>query len=130
MTRGAERPSVSLARPAGLRRLVAALWDGIFGAPAARDRPDGGVEARLLGRRFNASSRAALFDAVGRERERLLTQLDQLHRNSINSVSGFSRVVDSSHGDARRLQDRLAVYSAFLGRLARELEAEAAESGR
>lgn len=127
MTRDAGPPAAL--RPGSLPRALATLWDTLFGAPAARDLPDGSVAVRLLGRRFSASSRAALFDSVGRERERLLAHLDQLHRNSITSVGGFSRVVDSYHGETRRLQDRVAVYSAFLGRLARELERAATENG-
>jgi hypothetical protein len=103
-------------------RVAVAVWDFVFGAPRARDLPDGGVTVRLMGRRFEASSRDVLFDTVVRERERLLITLGKVHEGAATRpLLGGARMADTYHRESQRLQDRIAVYSDFIGRLGREL---------
>lgn len=110
--------------PAGaIRRSAVWLWDIVFGPPRARYHDDGHTSVRLLGRRFEASSPGLLFDAVARERERLVVQLGRMHEGAAAAsfVAG-TRFSDTYHQQTRRLEDRIAFYSVFLGRLARDLD--------
>ena len=105
-----------------LRRLAAGAWDRLFGPPRVQELPDGSVCVRLLGRRFDATSREGLFDAVARERGRLLTSLAETHAHSgMRAMPSGRGVSDSYHQDTRRLEDRISLYGEFLGRLAKEL---------
>ena len=123
---GLSREAETASRPlSGLGRTAAKLWDLLLGPPRLRELPDGSVMVRLLGRRFEASGRGALFDAVARERERLLTQVGKMHEGAATRplVAG-ARFSDTHHHQTRRLEDRIGLYTAFLGRLARELESD------
>jgi hypothetical protein len=106
----------------GLRRAAAWLWDVLFGPPRPRYAEDGGASVKLLGRRFEASSPGALFDAVARERQRLVVQLGKMHEGAATRpfIAG-TRFSDTYHHQTRRLEDRIGFYSIFLGRLARDL---------
>jgi hypothetical protein len=118
--RGQEPASSPLS---GFRRTVAGIWDLVVGPPRYSHLPDGGVTVKLLGRRFQASTPDALFDAVARERERLLTQLGKLHEGAVTRpMMTGGRFSDTYHQQSRRLEDRIALYSAFLGRLGQELD--------
>lgn len=109
-----ERPSV--------RERAARLLDLIFGPPRLSERPDGSVTVRLLGRRFEASTPGALFDAVARERERLLLQVGKMHEGVAGRpIMPANRLADTYHFQTRRVEDRIALYTAFLGRMARDL---------
>jgi hypothetical protein len=109
-------------------RVAAFLWDRLFGPPRVTELPDGSVSVRLLGRRFDASSRGALFDSVARERERLLEQVSRLHEGAaMRPLVGGARFSDGYHRDTQRVQDRVGVYTDFLARLARELGLNGAE---
>ena len=111
-----------------LRRTAAVLWDRIFGPPRVHDRPDGGVTVRLMGRRFEAATRAGLFDVVAREREQLLAQVAEAHaRSGMRPFPVGRGLSDTYHQTTRRLEDRIGIYSAFLGRLAQELESGRAD---
>jgi hypothetical protein len=101
------------------------IVDAVFGPPRPRIRPDGSMSVRLLGRRFEASSGGALFDAVAREREKLLIQVGKMHEGAAGRpfFSG-SRLTDSYHFHTRRMEDRIALYTAFLGRMAKDLGLE------
>jgi hypothetical protein len=119
-----EKPSTAPAakRPAGVVRFAATLWDHVFGPPRVSELPDGSVTVRLLGRRFDASSREALFDAVARERGRLMEQVTKMHEGAaMRPLLGGTRFADGYHRDTQRVQDRVGVYTDFLARLAREL---------
>jgi len=88
-----------------------------------RELPDGSVSVRLLGRRFEASSPGALFDAVARERERLLVQVGKMHEGAASRpLIGGGRYSDTHHHQTRRMEDRVGLYTTFLGRLARDLD--------
>jgi len=104
---------------------VERLFDAVIGPPRPRAHPDGRITVRLLGRRFEASNEGALFDAVAHEREKLLVQLGKMHEGAATRpfFSG-SRLTDSYHFQTRRLEDRIALYTAFLGRMARDLGLE------
>ena len=122
-----DRPEAPRAasRPAreGLRRTAVGLWDRLFGPPRVRQLPDGCVCVRLLGRRFDAATHDGLFDAVARERERLLASVREMHeRSGMRAMPGGRGVSDSYHQATRRLEDRVSLYGEFLGRLARELQ--------
>jgi len=102
--------------------LARRAWDYLFGPPRIRSLPDGAVQVRLLGRVFEAADHDGLFDAVGRERERLLAAMSKLHEGAAGRPQlGFSRLGtgDLYQRDLQRLQDRLAAYNAFLGHLMR-----------
>ncbi len=118
-----ERPAVPDAKPRiGVLRIAVTLWDRLFGPPHVSEQPDGTVTVRLLGRRFDASSRGALFDAVARERARLLEQVTKMHEGAaMRPLLGGARFADGYHRDTQRVQDRVGVYTDFLARLAREL---------
>lgn len=113
---GAPEPS------SGLRRAAARLWDVLFGPPRPHYAEDGRASVKLLGRRFEAATPGSLFDSVARERERLVVQLGKMHEGAASSpfVSG-ARFSDTYHQQTRRLEDRIAFYSTFLGRLAKDL---------
>ena len=116
------RPAPPSPAPSTFRSTVVRVWDVLFGAPRVHDLPDGSVAVRLLGRRFEASSRGALFDAVARERERLLVQVGKMHEGAaIRPLIGGARLSDTHHHQTRRMEDRISLYTAFLGRLGREL---------
>ena len=104
---------------------VERLFDAVIGPPRPRVHPDGRITVRLLGRRFEASSEGALFDAVAHEREKLLVQLGKMHEGAATRpfFSG-SRLTDSYHFQTRRMEDRIALYTAFLGRMARDMGLE------
>ena len=107
---------------AGLRRAAAGLWDFLFGPPRVRELPDGTVTVRLLGRRFEAASRGSLFDAVARERQRLVVQLGKMHEGAATRpLLAGTRFSDTYHHQTRRLEDRIGFYTAFLGHMAKEL---------
>jgi hypothetical protein len=119
-----QRPPEEASIPAGgFRRSAARLWDVLFGPPRMQHLPDGGVGVKLLGRRFESSSPDLLFDSVARERERLVSQLGKMHEGAATKplVAG-TRFADSYHQQTRRIEDRIAFYSAFLGRLAKDLD--------
>jgi hypothetical protein len=101
------------------------VFDAVVGPPRPRAHPDGRITVRLLGRRFEASNEGALFDAVAHEREKLLVQLGKMHEGAATRpfFSG-SRLTDSYHFQTRRMEDRIALYTAFLGRMAREMGLE------
>lgn len=125
MALGTQQPDVESNGPArpGVLPLLARTWDFLFGPPKVRDLPDGSVSVRLLGRRFEASSRGALFDAVARERERLVQQVGKMHEGAASRpMLGGTRFTDTHHHQTQRMQDRVGLYTAFLGRLARELD--------
>ena len=120
--RAAVLPAAPRVRDALHRRAVV-LWDRLFGPPPVQELPDGGVCVRLLGRRFDAMTREGLFDVVARERERLLAGVAQMHaRSGMRAMSGGRAVSDSHHQATRRLEDRVSLYSEFLGRLAKDLD--------
>ena len=102
-------------------RTVAALWDFVFGPPRFQTRPNGSVNVRLLGRRFEAASPGALFDAVARERERLMIQVGQMHEGAARSHVSGVRFTDTYHQQTRRVEDRIGLYTAFLGKMAKEI---------
>lgn len=115
-------------RRPGALRLVAVLWDRLLGPPRVSELPDGSVTVRLLGRRFEASSRGALFDSVARERARLMDQVTKMHEGAaMRPLLGGTRFADGYHRDTQRVQDRVGVYTDFLARLARELGLDGAE---
>ncbi|MGD9893954.1 MAG: hypothetical protein AB7N70_04470 [Dehalococcoidia bacterium] len=107
----------------GLRRSAVWLWDTLFGPPRMTYLADNHVTVKLLGRRFEASSPGALFDAVAHERERLVVQLGKMHEGAATKplVAG-ARFSDSYHQQTRRIEDRIGFYSTFLGRLAKDLD--------
>ncbi|MGH2602315.1 MAG: hypothetical protein ACRDJ9_23385 [Dehalococcoidia bacterium] len=108
-----------------LLRAAAGVWDYLFGPPRMHTTPDGAVTARLLGRRFEAATPESLFDLVARERERLLIQVGRMHEGvAAGHVLGGSRFTDSYHHHTRRIEDRVALYTAFLGRMAKDLGIE------
>ena len=110
-------------RKAGRR--VAAGADYLFGPPRVREEADGSVSVRLLGRRFESATREGLFDAVGHERERLVEGMGKLHAGAaMRPLAGSPRMGDAYHREAVRLQDRIGLYSEFLGRLAKELDGD------
>jgi hypothetical protein len=103
-------------------RIVAAIWDRLFGPPRAQVTAEGTVAVRLLGRRFEAGTREGLFDSVCRERERLLEQISKMHEGAAHRpMLGMSRLSDSYHRDTQRIQDRVGLYTEFLGRLGKEI---------
>ena len=104
-------------------RALADLLDRLFGPPRVQELPDGTVAVRLLGRRFEAATRAGLFDAVVRKGERLLISVAKMHEGAAaRPLLAGGRFGDSYHQMTRRLEDRVALYSAFIGRLAKELD--------
>jgi hypothetical protein len=107
----------------GLRRSAFRLWDALFGPPRMTYIADNHVTVKLLGRRFEASTPGALFDAVARERERLVVQLGKMHEGAATKplIAG-ARFSDSYHQQTRRIEDRIGFYSTFLGRLAKDLD--------
>lgn len=110
---------------ATLRQRVVRLLDLIFGPPRPHERPDGGVAVRLLGRRFEASTPGALFDAVAREREKLIEQVARMHEGAAGrAIVPANRLADTYHFQTRRIEDRISLYTAFLGRMARDLDAD------
>jgi hypothetical protein len=116
-------PDVPNGAAAGFRRSAVRLWDALFGPPRMQRVAENHVTVKLLGRRFEASSPGALFDAVARERERLVIQLGRMHEGAATKplVAG-ARFSDSYHQQTRRIEDRIGFYSAFLGGLARDLD--------
>lgn len=125
MTGFSDRIGGDVARPTDQAGRIARWWDRLFGPPRWQFHADGSAEVRLLGRRFEASSPGALFDLVARERERLLVHVGRMHEGAATRplVAG-TRFADSYHLHTRRIEDRVAFYSAFLGRLARDLGIE------
>src|SRR5215211_172619 len=84
------------------------IFDAVFGPPRPQVRPDGSMSVRLLGRRFEASNGGALFDAVAREREKLLIQVSKMHEGAaLRPFFGGSRMSDSYHFHTRRMEDRI-----------------------
>ena len=117
-------PSPSTPPSGGMRLRQAAerVWDAVFGPPRARILPDGSASVRLLGRRFEASSPGALFDLVATERGKLLEQVGKLHEGAaVRPFIAGNRLTDSYHFQTRRMEDRAALYTAFLGRMAKDL---------
>jgi hypothetical protein len=108
---------------AGFRRSAYRLWDALFGPPRMQYVADNHLTVKLLGRRFEASSPGALFDAVARERERLVVQLGKMHEGAATKplIAG-ARFSDSYHQQTRRIEDRIGFYSTVLGRLAKDLD--------
>jgi hypothetical protein len=104
------------------RRRLAAFWDVLFGPPRPTVHPDGRVTVRLLGRRFEASDPGSLFDLVAHEREKLLAQVSKTHKGAaLRPTVGGNRLTDSYHFHTRRVEDRISLYTAFLGRMAKDL---------
>jgi hypothetical protein len=98
------------------------IFDAVFGPPRPQIRPDGSMSVRLLGRRFEASNGGALFDAVASEREKLLIQVGKMHEGAaVRPFYSGNRLTDSYHFHTRRMEDRVALYTAFLGRMAKDL---------
>jgi len=122
--RTAERADAESRTVAGVRLLHAAqrVWDALLGPPRHRLHDDGGASVRLLGRRFEASTPGALFDMVAREREKLMEQVGKMHEGAATRpfIAG-NRMTDTYHFQTRRVEDRIALYTAFLGRMARDL---------
>lgn len=119
-----QKPTEVPAPPArrSVFRALAAAWDRLFGPPRVRELPDGTVTVRLLGRRFDAATRDALFDLVAHERSRLLEQVVKMHESAVlRSPLAGMRFADTYHRDTQRVEDRVGVYTSFLARLAREL---------
>jgi hypothetical protein len=100
-------------------------WDRLFGPPRWHLHPDGSAEVRLLGRRFEARSPGALFDLVAKERERLLVHVGRMHEGAATRpmIAG-ARFADTYHLQTRRIEDRIALYTAFLGRMSKDLGIE------
>jgi hypothetical protein len=107
--------------------MVGQVWDRLFGPPRVQDLPDGSVRVRLLGRVFEAPDREILFDAVSRERERLIESLARLHqRAGSRPYALLSRYGsgDLYQRDLQRVESRLSIYNEFLGQLVRQLQRE------
>lgn len=99
-------------------------WNLIMGPPRVKERPDGYVTVSILGRRFEASNRAILFEIVGREREQLLRVINNVNDGYQQYPVGvaYLRTTETRHREAQRLSDRLALYNEFLAALGKELD--------
>ena len=103
------------------------MWGLFFGPPRIRSRDDGWVEVRLLGRPFEAPDVDALFRSVSRERDYLLrasTKLADEGRNGAALSMGRFGIGELHLKEMQRLNDRINVYTSFLGHLAGILDGE------
>jgi len=101
-------------------RVARGVWDWLFGPPKVHELDDGTLRVRLMGRTFTASDGEGLFASVNRERDRLLQAVAKLHDGAgSRPYLSMSRMGpgDIYQRELQRIEDRLAVYNHFLGRL-------------
>lgn len=115
--------------PAGLLRRI---WQWAFGPPHVRVLEDGALRVRLLGRLFEAPDYESLFTAVSRERDHLIASVRGSHDRVMSRpylTSSRFGPGELYHREVQRMEDRLAIYSEFLGYLDRQMQPYSPKKG-